>query len=218
VGQILIFQHLNSIRKNPPSQSNSCHATPTLSVLTKTIKSTYGHCAGEPEITGDFSLSLGVIDAILIIFSLLAQAVTDSLLLGMRRELIVLVFVCLERSNSTLLVRKVSELVSGWLVKVKSPLSRKEKTAFIEHMLDIDNLTDAVLQPLHARFLCTLNQISKGTFCQGIGLSGTQTKRLSVGRGQGKGSDSGMQIPPARMLGWQTEGPGPCEDAVVCCC
>ena len=110
VGQILIFQHLNSIRKNPPSQSNSCHATPTLSVLTKTIKSTYGHCAGEPEITGDFSLSLGVIDAILIIFSLLAQAVTDSLLLGMRRELIVLVFVCLERSNSTLLVRKVSKL------------------------------------------------------------------------------------------------------------
>ena len=60
-------------------------------------------------------------------FFRLQQAVTDSLLLGMRRELIVLVFVCLERSNSTLLVRKVSKLVSGWLVKVKSPSPGKKK-------------------------------------------------------------------------------------------
>mmetsp|Transcript_18261 Transcript_18261/g.56203 ORF Transcript_18261/g.56203 Transcript_18261/m.56203 type:complete len:2156 (-) Transcript_18261:318-6785(-) len=160
VGQILVFQHLDTIRKTKQARSTICHATPILSALAQATKLRLESSFEISEKKSESYVNGDTIDVICMIFSLLAQAVTSNSLSGVRRELVVLMFVCLERSDSAQLLLLLSKLVCGWLTMVKSPLCKTEKIAFVEHMMDVDTLSETSLQPLFARVLCTLNRVS----------------------------------------------------------
>jgi hypothetical protein len=166
--QILVFHHLNSARSTAVSQEPICCATPIMSALTQAVGLALKCNEDEPQQTETCYDDAGcdIIGTTSACLLLLTQAVIDHSSSHVRRELIVLIFVCLERSNSTKLLLLLSKLVCDWLTNVKSPLSRCEKNAFVEHMLDIDDVTIVALQPLFARFLCINNPIPRALTCR----------------------------------------------------
>jgi hypothetical protein len=152
LAQIFLRHHLNSIQKCGALEPPTCYATPVMSVLARAIKSRLSLSETE-QVQGETVQGGSAITALCTCILLLAQAVTDNIIVGIRRELVVLVFVCLDRSPSIELLLCVSKLASIWLTNVNSPLTKREKIAFIEHVADIDYLTESALQPLFTRFL-----------------------------------------------------------------
>ena len=59
---------------------------------------------------------------------------------------VALLFAVLEKSESVALLLSVSQLVEQWLELYPSPLSQRERVAFVEALSDVDRLdeTDAV--------------------------------------------------------------------------
>jgi len=175
LAQILTFQHLNSTRKGRKFKSPSCNATPMMSVLARAVRSRLNLNEIEPleEINSD--VECNIVDALCTCATLLSQALTDNILPGIRRELVVLMFVCLERSNSMALLFCISELICGWLTSIRCPLSKSEKNAFVEHIADIDCLTETSLQPLFARFLNNIaKHVSEGQISPNVDVVKTE--------------------------------------------
>jgi len=175
LAQILTFQHLNSTRKGRKFKSPSCNATPMMSVLARAVRSRLNLNEIEPleEINSD--VECNIVDALCTCATLLSQALTDNILPGIRRDLVVLMFVCLERSNSMALLFCISELICGWLTSIRCPLSKSEKNAFVEHIADIDCLTETSLQPLFARFLNNIaKHVSEGQISPNVDVVKTE--------------------------------------------
>lgn len=152
VAQYLATYHLSYVEEQP-SRVNVLVATPVMSLLANGIVLRQKDKLSNVEKTSiDDMPSDDSVEALIVCIRVIGKALVSRIVSELRRPFVALLFSCLERSRSLLLISSISVFVSRWVSTTCSPFTRKERFAFLDVLSDMDRLDDMDAYPLMSRF------------------------------------------------------------------
>mmetsp|Transcript_5035 Transcript_5035/g.15290 ORF Transcript_5035/g.15290 Transcript_5035/m.15290 type:complete len:1836 (+) Transcript_5035:6483-11990(+) len=134
-------------------------ATPSMSFLAAGVLPCQWNNTKCLEQMSDDKLIGATVEMLNVCVQLIGKGLQSHLCLEVRRPFIALLFGCLERSKSLVLLSSASGFVSKWITMTYSPLTQQERAAFVDMLGAMDQIDDIDAQPLISHLLVIMQRL-----------------------------------------------------------